>query len=145
MAKVTHCAVCETKITRSNRSDNPECCIPCFEFAGWENEHDDGHHGDKVSEQCPICNPALDDSTKVGNTRKCLCDCGANTNRPESIYLPGHDARHVSQLLRALRGIEDLDHFADVQGQHVKALPSAALQSKYADSARKVAAKRWGK
>lgn len=72
-------------------------------------------------------NDTLDNATAHHTTPKgghCLCGCGALTNAG-SIYKPGHDARHVSKLLKATLAGE----VTKVEAH--KALPSAPLSYKY--------------
>lgn len=60
----THCIDCGRKLTSSTRDHtNRDMCTACFEYAGWENEHnDDGHDDmgngsvdDAVRAACPVC------------------------------------------------------------------------------------------
>lgn len=65
MALPKECSVCEAKLSRSNRAsthpdtmagrDFADLCVPCYEIAGLENEHADGHHAEEVSPDCPNC------------------------------------------------------------------------------------------
>jgi hypothetical protein len=72
-------------------------------------------------------NDTLDGATEFHTTPKgghCLCGCGVQANAGR-IYKPGHDARHVSKLVKAT-----------LAGQITKAeahkqLPSAPLSYKY--------------
>lgn len=47
-------------------------CIPCFDYAGWENTHDDdGHDSDNLDDHCPVCHPERDPrhlTVKTGHT-----------------------------------------------------------------------------
>lgn len=51
------CLVCK-KLTRSTgRGDNENVnlCAACYDAAGIENEHYDGHHQYEPCAQCPLC------------------------------------------------------------------------------------------
>jgi hypothetical protein len=58
--------------------------------------------------------------TKTAATGTCLCGCGEPTARN---YRPGHDARHVSQLVREVAA--GLDKRAALKG-----LPTEPLRAK---------------
>lgn len=50
------CLECGKRTNKVNRSeDNPDLCKKCFEIAGLENGHEDGHHEDAFRKDCPIC------------------------------------------------------------------------------------------
>ena len=38
----------------------PNLCDVCYDYAGWENTHQDGDTGPEDHESCPICHPELD-------------------------------------------------------------------------------------
>lgn len=38
----------------------PNLCDVCYDYAGWENTHQDGDEGPEDHETCPICHPELD-------------------------------------------------------------------------------------
>lgn len=46
-----------TRETGSSES-NVELCIDCYDDAGMENEHDDGHHDDNPHSDCRWCREA---------------------------------------------------------------------------------------
>lgn len=64
-AKPTTCTDCSTRLTSSNRasshglgSDYDGMCIKCYDYAGWENTHQDEGHGAEGSlpdPNCPVC------------------------------------------------------------------------------------------
>lgn len=59
---------------------------------------------------------------RVGNP--CSCGCGGTTSTRAAIYLPGHDARHVSQVVRLVR-------LGDLPKDEVgKVLPTQPLKDK---------------
>lgn len=62
------------------------------------------------------------------NNHACACGCKFGTLTPTATYLPGHDARHVSNLLAAIVQSGDLSQ-ANVN-QFAKGLPSMPLQQK---------------
>ncbi len=39
-------------------------CVPCYEEAGWENTHADGHDEENVDEHCWICVPELNEAQR---------------------------------------------------------------------------------
>jgi hypothetical protein len=58
------CIDCGRKLTASNRSTtNRDMCEPCFDYAGWENQHEDDAHDDMgngsvdeaIRAMCPVC------------------------------------------------------------------------------------------
>jgi hypothetical protein len=51
------CIDCGRTLRSSNRSTtNRDMCEACFEYAGWENEHDDNAHDETGAvEGCPVC------------------------------------------------------------------------------------------
>ena len=57
--KPAHCLDCGRKLTSSTRDDtNPSLCTACFEYAGWENTHNDEGHDDsddRFDGCCPVC------------------------------------------------------------------------------------------
>jgi hypothetical protein len=63
--------------------------------------------------------------TKTGNTKselsRCTCGCGQPANRQ---YLPGHDAKHVAELVRKVKSGEL------GRREAAKMLPSAALKNR---------------
>lgn len=69
------CIDCGRKLTASNRSDNRDMCIACFDYAGWENTHSDYAHDmlsddDPMREGCPVCegNVPTAPAPKTGHT-----------------------------------------------------------------------------
>lgn len=40
----------------------------------------------------------------VRATNDCACGCGDFPDKPKSLYRPGHDAKHVSNLVAAVLG-----------------------------------------
>lgn len=58
----------------------------------------------------------------------CLCGCGEATSR-KSNYRPGHDARHVSQVVRAVRALAVPSSPADIDDL-IDSLPTEKLQVK---------------
>ncbi len=61
----TTCTGCDTKLTKKNRTSAnlgtlpgtfDDMCLTCYEEAGVENEHADGHHDDTPAANCPECN-----------------------------------------------------------------------------------------
>ncbi len=58
---------------------------------------------------------------KIATERKCLCGC-AQTVGKNSNYKPGHDARHASNIAKA---VHDTDN-----RELLKTLPSVALRAK---------------
>lgn len=46
---------------------------------------------------------SLDQTTRIDPKPLCACRCGSLTNSPRATYSPGHDARHVSRVLRDLQ------------------------------------------
>lgn len=75
----------------------------------------------------------LKEATMTTNTTgNCLCGCGERAGRN---YRPGHDARHVSTLVRAVaEGTTD-------KRAALKALPTDALREKFARALVRVTAK----
>lgn len=74
-AKNGTCEDCGRKV---GDSGHPTLCPPCFDYAGWENTHNDNAHegNSAASEQaeiaeCPVCHPELDLRTakKAGRSR----------------------------------------------------------------------------
>lgn len=67
-----NCDYCGRKLTSSTRSsEQPESCAPCFDAAGWENDHQDGGHADgDMMQDCPICNPDIigQGTSRTGHT-----------------------------------------------------------------------------
>lgn len=57
----------------------------------------------------------------------CKCNCG-QTVGPKATYRPGHDARHVSDLLVTIIEHQEFDMVAQYQAD----LPSVALRAKFA-------------
>lgn len=64
-------------------------------------------------------------TTTTNTTGKCLCGCDEPTSRN---YRPGHDARHVSNLVREVTG-GSLDKRAAL-----KVLPTEPLREKFTRS-----------
>jgi hypothetical protein len=62
------------------------------------------------------------------NNHACACGCKFGTLTPTATYLPGHDARHVSNLLAAIVQSGDISE-ANVT-KYAKGLPSLPLQAK---------------
>ena len=60
------CPVCEkkignSKVERENRYyNNTKLCSKCFEEAGLENDHQDGHHDGEFNDECPMCREAAE-------------------------------------------------------------------------------------
>lgn len=68
MTKTTKCTECESREIYA-----AEMCAPCFEYAGWENQHQDEQHDSPPrgatpemmdTDQCPVCHPELDPRNK---------------------------------------------------------------------------------
>lgn len=62
--KPTNCSDCGTKLTSSTRTpDHTDLCAACYDYAGWENTHDDEGHDDMgngsvdndIRSHCPVC------------------------------------------------------------------------------------------
>jgi len=51
---------CEDCGRRVNKNVHPDICEVCYDYAGWENTHQDGDKGPEGHEACPICHPELD-------------------------------------------------------------------------------------
>jgi hypothetical protein len=50
------CLACGKRFADSSRLDSTqETCPACYEEAGYENAHADGHHRDAPAEDCPLC------------------------------------------------------------------------------------------
>lgn len=60
-------------------------------------------------------------------TATCKCNCG-QTVGPKATYRPGHDARHVSDLLATIIEHQEFEMIEAYQ----KDLPSVALRAKFA-------------
>ncbi len=59
-AKAPKKNACEDCGRRVNKKVHPELCEVCYDYAGWENTHQDGDNGPEGHEGCPICHPELD-------------------------------------------------------------------------------------
>lgn len=62
------------------------------------------------------------------NHHACACKCGFGTHTAKATYIPGHDARHVSNLLAELIAGGDLSNAA--VNTIARRLPSIPLQVK---------------
>lgn len=65
VAKKGTCEDCGRKV---GKSGHPTLCSPCFDYAGWENTHNDSNHQNGEGEDaeiCPVCHPELDPRTAV--------------------------------------------------------------------------------
>lgn len=96
-----NCTDCGRKLTSSNRSTtNRDMCEPCFEYAGWENQHnDDDHDGsdDRFDPCCPVClgnAPTADEPTTRNNS--------GTTDKTWSSHA-GHDHPATSKARAACR------------------------------------------
>lgn len=51
------CSNCDTKVNRRDWMNQAELCAPCYDYAGWENTHDDEAHDEDGERHpgCPIC------------------------------------------------------------------------------------------
>lgn len=51
------CAECGTRLVdRKTQGRDSTMCHPCFEYAGWENQHsDDDHEANGLEADCPVC------------------------------------------------------------------------------------------
>lgn len=58
------------KSLRSNRSDNDDLCIRCYDLAALENDHQDGNHEDGDEPDCLMCFPdaRTQHTAKAGHT-----------------------------------------------------------------------------
>jgi hypothetical protein len=67
--KPTNCTDCN-KSLRSNRSDNDDLCVRCYDLAALENDHQDGHHEDEAVADCLMCDPnaRTQHTAKAGHT-----------------------------------------------------------------------------
>lgn len=64
--------ICEDCGRKVGKSGHPTLCEPCYDYAGWENTHQDGHDDDEATAAaCPVCHPELDPRTarKTGRSR----------------------------------------------------------------------------
>jgi hypothetical protein len=43
--------------SRQDDTANQAMCTGCYDSAGYENEHQDGFHADRLETRCPVCNP----------------------------------------------------------------------------------------
>ena len=48
-----YCRECGTRINPFGPDNNERLCPDCFELAGIENEHTDGHHANGCPSDCP--------------------------------------------------------------------------------------------
>lgn len=53
-----YCKVCGKRTTR-NTGGGTGLCGPCYDEAGLENEHADGHHDEAPHADCPDCKEAV--------------------------------------------------------------------------------------
>ncbi|MGD7705488.1 hypothetical protein [Microlunatus sp. Y2014] len=81
MSKTTrparNCTSCSTRLNLSIRAiENPDVCRTCWEQAGLENSHQDGHHDadrEGANADCPMCQEA---TTKIKWARMSHKECG---------------------------------------------------------------------
>lgn len=70
------------------------------------------------------------------NNRACACRCGFGVKNAKATYLPGHDARHVSNLLQ--QAAQDGFKRSTVHALRLE-LPSTALAHKFTLAAKRAA------
>lgn len=56
----TNCLCCNRKLNAVLRSSVSSLCNPCFDEAGIENAHQDGHHAETPATDCPACTATYD-------------------------------------------------------------------------------------
>ena len=49
------CVACGKKTRKTGKNDSTELCNKCYDMAGMENEHNDGHHNANFNPKCPDC------------------------------------------------------------------------------------------
>ncbi len=50
------CRICKKRTRETGQCEsNVELCAACYDYAGWENAHNDGHGDGMGSEDCPVC------------------------------------------------------------------------------------------
>lgn len=56
-ARPTHCICCQTARVASAQetAHGVDLCVRCYDEAGYENAHSDGHHTDAADENCHVC------------------------------------------------------------------------------------------
>jgi hypothetical protein len=71
------CTICQTRpiSSKANRvaagmSSDMKYCLPCFDEAGWENSHADGHSESSKVEGCWICYPELNKAQREYTPRE---------------------------------------------------------------------------
>lgn len=93
--RTTHCTDCSRKLNSSNTEpSNRTLCVDCFDYAGWENTHDDeGHDLSEPFEGCRVCANDVPKApaAKAGHTKGI-----AKTNTSHA----GHD-HHATKAARA--------------------------------------------
>lgn len=103
MTKTTKCTECpSTKIYAA------EMCWPCYEYAGYENQHADEGHEDPnmhfdpsndLRDDCPVCHPELDPRTK--RDAKSTRSGHSNTNAAGPHFSHANCAHEPTKAARA--------------------------------------------
>lgn len=121
--------------------------------SAWDQGEYEGYHWEQGAErafdEAWKANTAKTDNTTGDKTtaRKCTCGCDAFTNHSRAIYLPGHDARHASQVAKALAHLHETEdgtltpEDAAYRTTLLRALPSDALRTKALQQAKRLQAK----
>ncbi len=62
----TKCAECgKRSVDKSTQGKDSTMCTQCFEYAGWENTHNDDGHETNMNADCPICAELLNNEPEA--------------------------------------------------------------------------------
>ena len=85
------CHACNTApVSRKLDIRQLDLCEPCYDAAGMENSHSDGHHADNPDPNCPDCNPAAEppSDTETAAKPKAKRTSTKAAPKPEASTLP---------------------------------------------------------
>jgi hypothetical protein len=97
------CTICGQTRQRANmeRIGADAICTPCYDLAGWENEHEDRGHASEPDMDCPICK-----ADELSGQPDCNV-CGEKVDANEAIVVRHatgelmHDWHSAKRLLKA--------------------------------------------
>lgn len=50
------CTICnKRRVSTETGEMTPSMCLPCWDYAGWENSHMDNDHDTNPDDECPVC------------------------------------------------------------------------------------------
>lgn len=96
---------------KASESGHPTLCEVCYDYAGWENTHNDEGHEIAKEEGCPVCDPSLDPRKprKAGRSRAgmVIIAKGTELHKSETFRVAAEAKGWTVKVTQTFEGTED--------------------------------------